>query len=237
MGTGEAQEKRRAHLPHRGEGNESANNDPPPLPYSTAEELDKTGKTMRQERERRRRYRRKKRRKGRETGTERPHGGPRSRLLAWGGDATPPEEEVDLLGFTPERAHLLLQGVYGDFLHHNYGSHLEGGIAGDAEWQRRWRRLAAQSDSYYATPSGAVGRRFTAILAAEWREVLNRSCNSKRPLVFAHVVLTKMLGVQRAREIRDRITRRMDLWERGYHAGLVGDARAEGAAQEGRAAS
>ena len=28
----------------------------------------------------------------------------------------------------------------------------------------------------------------------------------------------------------------MDLWERGQHAGLVGDAKAEGAAREGRAA-
>ena len=36
--------------------------------------------------------------------------------------------------------------------------------------------------------------------------------------------------------IRARITRRMDLWERGQHAGLVGDAEAEGAAREGRAA-
>ena len=44
------------------------------------------------------------------------------------------------------------------------------------------------------------------------------------------------MGVRRAREIRDRITRRMDLWERGQHAGLVGEAEAEGAAHEGRAA-
>ena len=29
----------------------------------------------------------------------------------------------------------------------------------------------------------------------------------------------------------------MDHWERGLHAGLVGDAKAEGAAREGRAAS
>ena len=34
-----------------------------------------------------------------------------------------------------------------------------------------------------------------------------------------------------------RITRLMELWERGLHAGLVGDAKAEGAAREGRAAS
>ena len=82
-------------------------------------------------------------------------------------------------------------------------------------WQRRWRRLAAQSASWYATPSGAMGSRFTEILAAEWRGVLNRSWNSERPLVFAHVVLTKMLGIRRAQEIRARITRR----ERGCPRG------------------
>ena len=38
-----------------------------------------------------------------------------------------------------------------------------------------------------------------------------------------------------SQEILARITRRMDLWERGHHAGLVGDAKAEGAASEGRA--
>ena len=46
----------------------------------------------------------------------------------------------------------------------------------------------------------------------------------------------KYVGVCRAQEIRARITRRMDLWERLQHAGLVGDAEAEGAAQECRAA-
>ena len=76
-----------------------------------------------------------------------------------------------------------------------------------------------------------------AILAAEWQEVLKRSWNSKRPLVFAHFILTKTLDVHQDGEIRARITRRMDLWERSQHAGLVGDAEAEGAAREGRAAS
>ena len=131
----------------------------------------------------------------------------------------------------------MLKGVYGDFLHHNNGSHLDGGVADDAIWQRRWRQLAAQSASWYAMPSGAVGRRFTAILDAEWRGVLGRSWNFERPLVFAHIVLTKMLGVRRAQEIRARIMRQMDLWEKGLHAGLVGDAEAEVAANEGRDAS
>ena len=137
-----------------------------------------------------------------------------------GGDVTPLEENADLPGLTPKR---------GDFPYHIDSSHLDGRIVDDAAWQRRWRRIPAQSGSWYATPSGAVGCCFTAILAAEWRGVLNGSCNSERPLVFSHLVLTKTLSVRRAREIRARITRRMDLWERGQHAGLMGDANAEGA--------
>ena len=46
-----------------------------------------------------------------------------------------------------------------------------------------------------------------------------------------------MLGVCRAREIRARIVRRMDLWERDIHTGLVRYAEAGGAAMEGRSTS
>ena len=97
-----------------------------------------------------------------------PHGAGVVKVTRVGGVVTPPEEDADLPGFHPELAHLLLQGVYGDFPHHNDWLHLDERIADDAAWQRRWRRLAAQSASWHATPSGAVGRRFTAILVAEW---------------------------------------------------------------------
>ena len=76
-----------------------------------------------------------------------------------------------------------------------------------------------------------------AIQSLEWQGIIDRSWNLEIPLVFAHIVLTKTLVVCRAKEIRARITRWMDLWERGLHAVLVGDAKAEGAAREGRAAS
>ena len=49
-----------------------------------------------------------------------------------GGDGPPPEENADLPDFTPERANLLLQGVYGEYLHHNNGSHLDGGFVDEA---------------------------------------------------------------------------------------------------------
>ena len=149
----------------------------------------------------------------------------------------PPEENADLPDFTPERAHLLLQEVYGNFPHHNVGSHLDGGVADVALWKIHWHRLAAQTASWYATPTGAVGRRFTAILDVEWQGVIVQSWNSERPLFFAHVFLTKTLGVRRAQEIRARITSPMDLEERGLHVGQLRDAKAKGAAREGRAAS
>ena len=84
-----------------------------------------------------------------------------------GEDGFPPEENADLPGLTPESAHLLLQEVYEDFPHHNDGAHLDGEIMDNAVWQCRWRRIAAQSESWYVTPYDAVGRRFTAILDAE----------------------------------------------------------------------
>ena len=72
------------------------------------------------------------------------------------------------------------------------------------------------------------------ILSAEWQEVLRMTWNSEIPLVFAHVVFTKTLGVRRAKEIHSQINRRMELWERVRHAGLVGEAEAEGGYQGGQ---
>ena len=80
------------------------------------------------------------------TGTERTHGPPCSRSHAWGGNSTPLEENADLPGFAPESAHLLLQGVYGDFPHHNDGLHLNRRIADDAAWQRHWRARCLVSE-------------------------------------------------------------------------------------------
>ena len=57
------------------------------------------------------------------------------------------------------------------------------------------------------------------------------------PLVLAHFVLTKSLGVGMSREIRTRIARGIDLCEKGLHAGLVEDVEGEWAVREGRDAS
>ena len=49
-----------------------------------------------------------------------------------GGDMSPMEENADLPEFTFKSTHLLLQGVYGNYLHHNDGSHLYGGVMDNA---------------------------------------------------------------------------------------------------------
>ena len=45
------------------------------------------------------------------------------------------EEGADLPGFTPSHTHEFLVEVYGHNLHHNYGMHLNGGVAYNALWQ------------------------------------------------------------------------------------------------------
>ena len=79
-------------------------------------------------------------------------------------------------------------------------------------------------------------RQFTSIMDAELIGVLNRSWKYERPLVFSHVILTNTLVISRARYIWSRISRRLELWDRGLYAGLVGDTDVEVDDREVRAA-
>jgi hypothetical protein len=83
------------------------------------------------------------------------------------------------------------------------------------------------SPTHYAAPKGTVGRRFVATLAKEFRGVKTRDWNSERPLVFVSVVLQTTPGVKRARDIRKRLTHRMDLWDQGKFSALVEDTETE----------
>ena len=58
-------------------------------------------------------------------------------------------------------------------------------------------------------------------LAAEWWGVLDRVWHSIRHLVFVNLVINKTLGICRTRDIRARVTKKGDLWERGLVVVLV----------------
>jgi hypothetical protein len=138
-----------------------------------------------------------------------------------------PDPGADLPGYETSRADRLLDTVYGDHPHANDGCHLDGSIPSDRSWQRRWKRIAQISPTHYDVPKGKVGRRFVATLAREFRGARERSWNSERPLIFATVILQTKIGVRRAKDIRARLTTRMDLWDQGFHAALVDDTEAE----------
>ena len=91
----------------------------------------------------------------------------RIRICLCYGVNAPQEKGEYLLYFTLEFAQLLLQEIYGDFLHHNDGLHLDGVVSEDTFWHWSWHQMAAQSAILYGTPPGVVWRWFTAIMATK----------------------------------------------------------------------
>ena len=126
--------------------------------------------------------------------------------------ASPREKVDDLLEFVPSRAHLLLEEVYGDHLYHNIEMHLDRGMVEDSLWYHCCHRLDIHSSRFYSMSPGEVGKCFMVTLVEEWQGVLDQRWNSKRPLIFAHVIWTKKMGSHCAQDIRPRIILRMDLW-------------------------
>ena len=130
----------------------------------------------------------------------------------------------------------LLRKVYGDHLHDNDGCHLTGGISAEdnAFWISLWNRIVSLAPNHYYVPHGTVGRRFITILVHEFRLVrFQRIANSERPIVFVSVILQKTHGVRCAKDIRQRLTQRMDLWEAGAYEALVNDTELEANARLG----
>jgi hypothetical protein len=134
-------------------------------------------------------------------------------------DKTPVDEEKEvqdarpmgnLRGATISEVDLKLLEVNGDYIHQNYGTHLDGGIQDDGVWQEQWQKLITLPSQRYDAPSGAVGRHFVNILALELEGICHRKWNSERFNVFQMVVLQRLKEVKTALAIRQRITKRLD---------------------------
>jgi hypothetical protein len=139
----------------------------------------------------------------------------------------PPEVGADLPGYIITPADALLNSVYGDHVHPNDGTHLDGACQTDRLWQRLWLRMVQLAPTRYAVPKGAVGRRFLHRLTLEFQGVRKRTWNCEHPLVFAAVILQTTPGVCRAKDIRRRLASRMDLWDQGRFVALVDDTERE----------
>jgi hypothetical protein len=80
-----------------------------------------------------------------------------------------------------------MEEVYGDYVHQNLGTHLEGGITDDAMWQGYWCQLIACPSSTYDIPSGAVGKRLIEKIAEELRGLKSQKWSSERFILFSLV--------------------------------------------------
>eukprot|EP00978_Attheya_sp_CCMP212_P013895 scaffold35059_cov31-Attheya_sp.AAC.2 len=73
--------------------------------------------------------------------------------------------------------------VYGDYyVHQNDGTHLDGGVTDDAQWQEYWRKLAILPPQQFDVPTGAVGRQFVEILTEELVGVAQRTTMELREI-------------------------------------------------------
>ena len=77
-------------------------------------------------------------------------------------------------GYVPTLVDLRLREVYGDWVHGNPGTHLDGGIPEDRLWQGWWRDLAVMPPRRYNAPIGKVGRQYVHALALELRGIRDR---------------------------------------------------------------
>ena len=135
-----------------------------------------------------------------------------------------PDSVQDLQGQEEHEADRRLKKVYGgDTVHRNDGRQLHGGVEGDAAMCMLYDNVVSHPHPMYSPPKGKVGQRFLNMFAAELRQVRERKSNSERALIFSAVVLRRESGIKRARDIKRRLTSRMDLWEAGKIAELVQD--------------
>ena len=105
--------------------------------------------------------------------------------------------------------------VYGDTLHSSNGHGLHGGVDSNTWYYKAYDMLVSYPDPMYSPPQGKIGKHFIRFQAKEFKEVRARDFNLERALILAIAVLRKEPSISRAREIKKRINRRLDLWEEG----------------------
>ena len=75
----------------------------------------------------------------------------------------------------------------------------------------------------YNVPSCQIGDRFFDTLALELNIIQYKGWNAEIVSIFQTVILQHVCLVSSARNIRDRITERLNLWNKGAYNELVQD--------------
>ena len=137
-------------------------------------------------------------------------------------EGAPSPSPGDLPSYQPTAVDRKLDAVFGDHVHSNPGTHLDGGIADDAVWQAYFGRLVAFHSKLYSLPArGPVARRFLQLLISLIHGIVDRAHNSEKFLLFPLVVLQRQRGITKACDIKRLLSQRMDAWEAGQFSMLV----------------
>lgn len=138
-----------------------------------------------------------------------------------GGHIPIPQGDTPVEDLPPEGVIEKLTRVYGDCVHQNDGTHLDGGIRDDAVWQERWRKVVGLPPQRYNAPNEKVGRLFVKTLAEELEGVTTRRWNSERFIVFQAVILQRSGEVKKSKDIWRRIETRLRDWKLGKYDMLI----------------
>lgn len=129
--------------------------------------------------------------------------------------ANHPPDNSDLPGYIITEMDRKLDEIYGDHIHQNPGTHLDGGVADDAIWQSYWQQLVEYPPSFYDTPNGSIGKQIVVKFAELVEGISKRKWNGERLIVFAQVILQRKQDINRARDIRRHISHKLELWNKG----------------------
>ena len=86
-----------------------------------------------------------------------------------------------------------------------------------------YNKVVSYPHPLYSPPKGKVGNRFLAMLAEELKKVRMRETNSECAMIFPACILRRKTGIVKAKAIRRRIMRRLDLWKEGKIGELAQD--------------
>jgi hypothetical protein len=116
-----------------------------------------------------------------------------------------------------------LCSVYGDTIHQNDGTHLDGGIgvAEDAKWQRLHLRVAVCNLPLYDLPNGRWATLFLEMLTNLWVGVVKRRWNSERLLIFQACILWRVRGISHFHDVKPIIWDRLDAWDAERYVALT----------------
>ena len=126
-----------------------------------------------------------------------------------------PEQDADLPEHVKTADDLKLETVYGDYVHNNSGSHVNGSTKDDLVWQGWWKSLAAHPSHVCAPTRGPVSKMHLRMMTETMNGIKERKWNAETDAVFEKVIRCWTAGVTKARDIKNCMLRRMESWKEG----------------------